>query len=161
MDRISRAADEQDLPRVLTLVEASWAAWSALHDAYRCWFWLLGGALRDEFGEVVALEILEESAWEMVARVLESATPAAEYEWARYWSAHGVACTVHRGDDGVAFEVDSSALVHRGLGGDWARPREELIVDAIMSGVRADGSDSAFGELKLGERGELVHVLAG
>ena len=162
IDRIRSAADERDLARLLTLVEDSWQAWMTLHDAYRCWFWMLGGALRDEFGEVEALELLAESAWEMVAQVVEAAGGSDEYAWARYWRAHGVQCTVDRREDGTVFGVSASALVQRDVGGDWGASREAMIVEAIMSGVRANGQEGAFGTLRLGsQQDELVHVLPG
>jgi hypothetical protein len=159
IDRIKSAADKKDLTGVLKLTEDSWQAWKALHDAYRCWFWKLAGSLKDEFGEETALEFLAESAWEMVARRLED--PGQDKDgWARYWRAHGGVSTTQENQGQLAIAIDRTALIEPSDTTAWRDPHETIIVEAITSGVRANGYEDTFGTLGFRQaENHFIHVL--
>ena len=156
-ERLVELVDRRAADEAITLIDRSWTAWLNLHDAYRCWYAMFVSQLEDEGGAELVDQLVEESAWEVVAAVIED--PAAHGDtWTLFWRNHTGVVGVEGSANWRVLSVDRAALVHPGLAESAADSLAERLATAVSSGVRRAGHESAFGSLRYAE-GRFEHLM--
>ena len=157
VERIAEAVGRRDGGAAIDLIDRSWTAWMNLHDAYRCWYAMFAHQLTLEGGPQLADELIGETAWEVVAPVLED--PAANAEtWSHFWRNHVGAATVEESPRERVLSVSRAAFVHPELEGQAGESFAASLAAAISGGAHRAGYELAFGTLRYAD-GRFEHAL--
>lgn len=156
-DRILEAVECREGDRAIDLIDQSWAAWTGLHHAYRCLFSMFVSEVTIQHGADVAADLVDQSAWEVVAPVVENGYPS-KIGWARFWRNHLGLAQVDGDDQDPVLSVAASSLVHPDLDPPSRIALAERLTVAITDAARQNGHSETFGTMRcVGERFE--HVL--
>lgn len=158
-ERILEAVARRDAAAALDLIERSWRAWMNLHDAYRCWYAMWVALLTEQGGVALVDQLVDASAWELVAPVVEAAD-SGEERWLQFWSNHTGAVVLEASAHGRRLSVSREALVHAELEPSAAEELAERLARAVMAGVERAGRQADFGRLRYRE-GVFEHTLPG
>ena len=148
VERIIEAVRRQDAQTALDLIDRSWRAWLSLHHAYRCWYALFYQACLAEFGEPAADELLIESAWELVAPMLEH-QPKSLPSWMKFWRSHGAPLGINESASHTELLIDLASIVHPQLAEQDRIGFAQRLAEAITAGATRHGYRDQFGTLAL------------
>jgi len=152
VDRLLEAVARRDANAALDLIDRSWRAWSNLHDAYRCWFAMFADELVAEGGPELAVRLVAENAWELVAPVLEDPVledaPSSAEAWIWFWRNHLGTVELEETGGGLVVAVPRDALIHPELDEPRAESLAVQLATAVTEGARRHGYERAFGQLR-------------
>jgi hypothetical protein len=103
--------------------------------------------LASEGGAELADELIDETAWEVVATVLEDEAATGD-TWELYWRNHDGAVEVGESATERLFSVSRESLVHPDVEASAGEALAERLGAAIPSGVQRAGHEPAFGTFR-------------
>ncbi len=145
VQRIVEAIRDANARAAIDLIDQSWQAWLGLHHAYRCWYPFFYQACASEFGEAACDQLLQESAWELIAPALKEKPDA--QTWLRFWRSHGERVTVDHSSPLPVFVIDQAAIVHPALGQLIRMRYAQRLAESITLGAVRNGYEQQFGVL--------------
>jgi hypothetical protein len=157
VDRVTDFVDRRDGAAAIDLIDRSWTAWMNLHSAYRCWYAMFVSEVAREGDAELAAELIDETAWEVVATVLEDPAAAAA-TWTQFWRNHDGVVEIDESANERMFSVSREALVHVDLDAPTAKALAERLAAGIPSGVRRAGHEPAFGTFRYAD-GRFEHLV--